>query len=105
MRKLVLLALILIVLLIGINAASKYVPGMRSALTQNSTALPGSSDNVKIVSEESVTIDNVKKYGPAVVTVAEETSGRQSNGGQQQPFNFGPFDFFQPPQNNQPSPA
>jgi serine protease Do len=104
MRKLVVLALILLFILVGINAVTKYIPGMRAGLTQNN--IPGSSDKVKVVSEESVTIDNVKKYGPAVVTVAEEDTGSQSQGGQQSPFNFGPFEFFQgPQQDNQPSPA
>lgn len=102
MRNLVVLVIILIVLLIGINAANRYIPGMRQ-LVSNSTT-PQSTDKVKIVSEESVTVDNVKKIGPAVVTIAEEIT--QSDRSSQSPFEFGPFGgFFQMPRDSQPAPT
>jgi serine protease Do len=103
MRNLVILALILIVLLVGINATNQYFPGLRQYVKQSSTVAPKGSEQVKVVTEESVTVDNVKKVGPAVVTVAEEITDQR---GSQTPFDFGPFGFFTPPQQEaQPSPS
>lgn len=95
MRNLIVLVLILVVLLVGINAASRFFPGFRQLVNESSTTIPKSSENVKVVTEESVTVNNVKKVGPAVVTIAEEIN-RQSNS--QQSFDFGPFGFFMPRQ-------
>ncbi len=52
-------------------------------------ALQLPENNVRVVTEESVVIDIVKKVGPSVVTVAEEVS--ESNGSVTQ---FGPFSIF-----------
>lgn len=87
MRKLIILIAILVVLLGLTSAAQKYVP----QISHNSQKSPG-SETVKIVSEESVTVDIVKKVGPSVVTIAQEIP--QSEGAQ---FNFGPFSFFNLP--------
>ncbi len=67
----------------------------------NTGPVPAGQSTTKVVSEESVTIDVVKKVSPAVVTVGITTA--QSNLGNQN-FGFGPFGFFQSPapQNQQP---
>lgn len=95
MRGLVVLVLVLIVILIGLNAATEYIPGFKNAVNQNAPIQTGDGEKVKVVTEESITIDIVKKVGPAVVTIAgteREQSGRQD------PFDFGPFGFFDIPQ-------
>lgn len=80
MRKLIVLVVALILFLGIWSAVGKY--------TQTQT-LPKSSEKVKIVIEESVVIDVVKKFGPSVVTVSEETAPSTSS-----PFDFGPFSVF-----------
>ncbi|HSW48076.1 MAG TPA: trypsin-like peptidase domain-containing protein [Candidatus Saccharimonadales bacterium] len=95
MKKLV----VLIIFLLALFGLSSYFKNYKA---------PGGSINlpekVKIVSEESVTIDIVKRTGPSVVTVAEEVQP-QSTGSNSQ-FNFGPFSFFGvPPQEPNPTPA
>jgi len=49
--------------------------------------------NVTVVSEESVTISDVKNVGPSVVTIVAETTPVQA-----QTFQFGPFGIVQLPQ-------
>ncbi|MDE2026639.1 MAG: trypsin-like peptidase domain-containing protein, partial [Patescibacteria group bacterium] len=90
MKKLVVLVVILFLILGIISTAQKLVPTIVQGLQT-----PQSTQNVKVVSEESVTINAVKKVGPSVVTVEEMSSGSQ-----QQAFNFGPFSIFGIPQNN-----
>ncbi len=51
---------------------------------------PQGNQQVKVVTEESVTINIVKKYGPSVVTV----SGTATQSQQNSPFNFGIPPFF-----------
>lgn len=81
MRRLVVLVLILIVVLFGISAISKFTGSFN--LIEKS---PLSSDEkVKVVTEESVTIGVVKKVGPSVVTITEDIP--------QESFSFGPFYF------------
>ncbi len=72
--------------------APQYVGGIHLS-SPNVAAQP-----VKVVSEESVTINDVKKVGQSVVTVAEMASTQQQN----QPSDLGPFSIFglQPPQDN-----
>jgi serine protease Do len=93
MRKLIILVAILIVLLGLTSAVQKNIP-------QFLQQTPRSSETVKIVSEESITIDIVKKAGPSVVTIAQEIS--PSRGEQ---FNFGPFSFFDIPVPEEDAPA
>jgi serine protease Do len=86
MRKLIILLIILLVLL-GITAAvQRYLPQIQ----QNTLSTLG-EEKIKVVSEESVTIDIVKKQGPSVVTIAEEIPPTGRNRG-----NFDPFYFFYP---------
>lgn len=93
MRRLIVLIVILVVILGLASVAQKYRP---------SITLPQSSEKIKIVSEESITIDTFKKAGPSVVTVAEEASA-QSNSNSS--FDFSPFYGFQFPNvpNQQPT--
>ncbi|HEV2339341.1 MAG TPA: trypsin-like peptidase domain-containing protein [Patescibacteria group bacterium] len=89
MRRVVLLLAIIIALFIGWGMVSN------SALNwfqMPSVSLPG--EQVKVVTEESVTVDTVKKVGPSVVTVVENLPPQQQ---QQIPFDLGPFGFFQTP--------
>lgn len=88
MKKLVVLLLILIATAVISNGIYKYLPAQPSS--------PNTSKNqqVKIVSEESVVIDVVKKVSSSVVAVGivEKPQTRSS-------FNFGPFsEFFNSPQ-------
>lgn len=102
MRNLLVLVLVLIVILIGINAASQYIPALRQAINTNAplareTTTP---DTVKVVSEESITIDIVKKVGPSVITIAGKDTSPRSR---QPSFDFGPFEgFFDSPQEEDP---
>lgn len=56
-------------------------------------------EKVKVVTEESVTINVVKNVGPSVVTVVEEVTPSQS-----QAFNIGPFQIFGLPQQQNQAP-
>lgn len=87
MRKLIILVVILIVLLGLTSIAQRYLP----QISQNQQNQSG-PEAIKIVSEESVTIDIVNKAGPSVVTIAQEIP--QSSGPR---FSFGPFSFFEIP--------
>lgn len=65
MRKLIILVVILIVISAFWSGISRYLPKI-------STSTQPQQEKVKIITEESVVIDAVKKVGPSVVTVAEE---------------------------------
>jgi serine protease Do len=89
MRRLIILVLILVVLLAVTGALQKYVP----QLQRTGDLTPLGNENVKVVTEESITIDIVKKVGPSVVTIAQEIPASA-----QTPFDFGPFSFFDIPE-------
>lgn len=93
MRKLIILVAILLVLLTFWNALVKYDPELAKRFSKTSVSLPG-SEKVKIVTEESVVIDVVKRVSPSVVTVGIEQQISQVD-----PFD--PFGIFQIPQNGQ----
>lgn len=88
MRRLVVLITILILFLALWGAGEKYLPSIGK---NTQTILP--SEKVKVVTEESVVVDAVKKVGPSVVTIAEELP--QSSGSQ---FQLSPFGIFEIPQ-------
>lgn len=90
MRKLVLLIVILVAILFLISAAQTYLPSFFNIDTSQLNRQQ-SDQNVRVVTEESVTIDIVKKVGPSVVTVAQAGRPVEPNF----PFDFGPF-FEQP---------
>lgn len=95
MRKLIVLAAILVLLLGTFSAFEKYGGSLQTVFQKPSVVqVP---EKVKVVTEESVVIDAVKDVGPSVVTVAEEVSPQAVS-----PFNFGPFSIVVP-QEEQPS--
>lgn len=92
MKKLIVLLILLFLVLGGWNTITKNLPNLLDDL-KSSTSLK--KETVKIVKEESVVIDVVKKVGPSVVTVGIE--GNQISQGRRygmDPFSF----FFQTPQ-------
>jgi len=88
MKKLILIVVILLVVLGVWNAAVIYFPSLSSIIQNQKINLP--TGKVEIVTEESVTINTVKKVGPSVVTVEEEAAPSTSGN----TFNFGPFSIF-----------
>lgn len=82
MKRIVFLLLFIFALLGLANLISQLSPEQKS---RNAI-----KEQVKVVSEESVTIDIVKKSGPSVVTIAEELPESINEGG----LNFGPFQIF-----------
>lgn len=99
MRKLIVLAAILIIILFAWSAASKYAPPISRYLKPDITSQ--TQRKVKVVTEESVVINAVKKVGPSVVTVVEKSSPQVAS-----PYQLGPFSLFfqgqQPQQTQQP---
>jgi serine protease Do len=92
MKKLALLIFLLIALFVLSNAFNKNIPVINN---------PQDTEKIKVVTEESVTVDIVKKSGPSVVTIAEEISPDRRSGA----FNFGPFSIFGVPEEEQDSPT
>lgn len=80
MKKLVVLVLLLLALF-GLSSISKNNSSLKDPLK--------ATEKVKVITEESVTIDIVKKAGPSVVTIAEEVSSASNPR-----TNFGPFSIF-----------
>lgn len=99
MRKVVILLVLVIVLSALWNSFRIYSPSFSQLLQQSAINLPQGSQQIKVVSEENVTINDVKSVGPSVVTVVEQAA---PSSGQQQSFDLGPFAPFIP-QQNQPS--
>ncbi len=85
MRRLILLIVLLVGVLIVINSAQIFFPKIFNVDTSK---LPSSqnTEKIKIVSEESITIDIAKKAGASVVTVAQEGRTRSRSNS--------PYDFF-----------
>lgn len=97
MRKFILLITILLLFVVGWDGLQKYSPVIKNLVQNPSQNIQLPSDKVKIVTEESVVIDVVKKVGPSVVTVAQEIKPLTIN-----PFfNFGPFSIFDESLDNQ----
>ncbi len=90
MRRLVLLVVFLIALLGGIIALSRFQPNLNKYLGSSPTQqfLPGSTDKVKIVSEESVVTSVVKTAAPSVVTIAATQSPESFSNQNNDPFSF-----------------
>ncbi len=99
MRRLIITIVILIAALTGLSALQKFSPAFKNTHTGNSVRDTSSNSKVQVVSEESDTINIVKKVGPSVVTVSE-SAARTSRVPQQSPFNFGPFSIFGVPNDN-----
>ncbi|MBU2632536.1 trypsin-like peptidase domain-containing protein [Patescibacteria group bacterium] len=82
MRKLIIILLILVGFLLVLNSASYYSSNFSKKDKPNST------NQVKVITEESVAINAVNKIGPAVVTIVEEAPQRNK-------IQFGPFSVFE----------
>lgn len=82
------MATALVIILVFLSAASNFLPRISSFLP-NVTAPQITKEKVKVVTEEYVVINAVKKVGPSVVTVVEERTVQSLRG-----FEFGPFSFF-----------
>lgn len=98
MRKLIILVVALLVFLGVWNVVSIYLPQVSQGLNGTKP-----KEVIKVVTEESVVINDVKQIGPSVITV-EEVLPQVSNS----PFNLDPFQVFglQQPQSNQaPTPS
>lgn len=97
------LVLVLIILLGGIDLAQGHLPTASSLFQAQTTTVQ--NQPVKLVTEESATINIVKNVGPSVVTVTETTSPQSQS---VSPFDLGPFSIFgqqpqqTPSQQNQP---
>lgn len=97
MRRLVVLIIVLLIVLGGISVGEKYLPKLVSSSQQAVMQQP-----VKVVSEESVTISDVKQVGPSVVTIEEQSSSQDSG----QSMGMDPFGMFglSPQDNSQQQP-
>ena len=98
MRKLLVLLVILILFLALWSAAASYAPHFAD-MFHIPNLIPVSNQPVKVVTEESVTINIVKNTGPSVVTIVEQLPPQSS-----QAFNLGPFSIFQTPPQDQTQP-
>lgn len=88
------LVLVIALILLGCwGIVTTYLPQFAISLHTPAIQIPG--QQVKVVTEESVTVDTVKKVGPSVVTVVEQSAPQQ----QVQQFNMGPFGMFNIPDN------
>lgn len=86
MRRLLVLLVILLVILGVWSGLQQYGPHVQD-LFKNIPRVSQKAEPVKIVTEESVTINVVKNVGPSVVTVVGEGKNPES-------INLGPFSFF-----------
>ena len=90
-RKLILLLLVLIVILVGWEALTRFLTG-QDILPLDRVARPlTQDDSASITPEENLVIDIVERVGPSVITVAVENSPTP-----QDPFEF----FFGPRQDD-----
>lgn len=97
MRRLIVLLVILILFLGLWSAAATYAPHFADLFHFPQLGSVVTNQPVKVVTEESVTIDTVKSVGPSVVTVVEQSNGQSS-----QSIDLGPFTIFGVPDNQTP---
>lgn len=91
MRRLITLVVVLTAVLLLWNVFEKYSPSTFTNFFKTPVISPQlQPEKVRIITEESGVIDIVKKVGPSVVTVAEESSAESSS------YAF-PFPFFEEP--------
>lgn len=96
MRKFILLLTILVLAIFGWRIVKYYSPNINN-IVPKTTILEKENQKVKIVTEESVVVDAVKKVGPSVVTIAEKSNRASSV------FEMGPFSIFGLPDQQSPS--
>lgn len=87
MKKLIALLILLVVIAFAWDTGSRLFPQLKEKLSRPSQQVQ-KEEKIKIISEESVVTDVVKKVSPAVVTIGVEKSARTS------PFDSDPFSFF-----------
>lgn len=97
MKRLVILVIILIAFLWVWELAGQKFPGL---LKNDNLNISQINQPVKVVTEESVTVDTVKKDGPSVVTIVEQAPAVSST----TPYDLGPFSIFGFPDQS-PNPA
>ena len=90
MKRLLLLIIILIGVYLGWQTVQKNPLFLSTYFKNPSFALPTYSQPVKVATEESVTVDAVKRIGPSVVTVIEQAKPVDAS----QPTQIGPFSVF-----------
>lgn len=102
MRRLIVLLGVLLVILGLLSFVAQFSPRFQNVFQKTDSQLTIPDEKVKIVSEESVVIDVVKKSGPSVVTIAAEVD-------QQAMLEQDPFSIFgfrvprqQQPEDNEP---
>lgn len=97
MKNLVKLFVILIIIYLIIETVSGKPLDFNNVLNKTTLPLTTQNENVRVVSEESVVIDAVKKVGPSVITVGKEQTALSGRS-----FGMGPFSVFfnQPPTDN-----
>lgn len=99
MRRLLVLLVVLILFLGLWSFAANYAPHFAELFHLPQLGVSTVSNQpVKVVTEESVTVDAVKNVGPSVVTVVEQAAPQSS-----QSFNLGPFSIFGVPDQGQQS--
>ncbi len=91
MKKLVIILLILIVFLGAWSAAFNLFPQFGNYLNEKKESPQVKEENIKVVKEESITIDIVKKIGPSVVTIVQEPNEKNSL---DDSFQLGPFMIY-----------
>jgi S1-C subfamily serine protease len=94
MKRIVLLLILVIILFTLWISVGSISSSQFPFNGEKTTSL--SENKVKVVTEESVVIDTVKKVGPSVVTVAEEITRSSGNSMQ-----FGPFSIFGLPESSE----
>lgn len=107
MRRLIVLIAILIILLGLISYSQRFLPSVQQYISGSTQVNnPAGNEKVKVVTEESITVDIAKKAGQSVVTISEHLP--QQSQSRQSPFDFGPFSIFgfpdQPDQGQSQSP-
>src|SRR5215469_7576343 len=90
MKRLIILIIVLVGILAIISAGQQYLPSLFQSSSLHIASQ--STQPVKVETEESVTINIVKKYGPSVVTVAGTASQQEQQNNS--PFGFGFSPFF-----------
>lgn len=98
MKRLIFIAIILILLLTGLTLLSEKFSFSITPKDGTSTVL--SNEKVKVLTEESVVTDAVEKVGPSVVTIVETIPEGVSRTPEDNPFSI--FGFEQAPQSNEP---
>jgi serine protease Do len=95
MKRLIILLIILVLIAVGWEVASRYVPQLKSL--SDTAQLTPSNSPVKVLREENLVIDVVKKVGPSVITIGikpDPNAGRTTD-----PFSL----FFGPDTENEAS--